>query len=814
MSWSVLQSNGANADGMTGLLTYLSNLSSGTKLIAAVQVYQGTTTSVTDGNGNNFTKIQANAYTTSQDHGELSVWALDTPAGDVGTKPTVTVTTSFGGTAWTGAMVIQEVSGLATGYTVDGTPAISSGTISSNGSVSTGTYSTTAAGEYLLAAYSDDEYAQTTVGTPTGSTTYTLDAHSQNFTFTDNCCLAYGNSSNGTETCSFPLTGVTTTIDWATVIVAFPLASSGVGTVVVVPPAQPGRTWLHFFHHPQQLPQASQATTAPPAYPPAEAAQRRQWPRAVQARRARLLLPVPSQDGPLAPVSQRRQAWPWAVPQRRSRPLSVVPPQLNPPYPVAGGQRRQPHPRALARRLRAFHSVPVQDCPLPAPGQLRRVVRAMYLMRGHAFPAAPSQAAPVLPPFISQPLPRLRRVLAARRARPAAVITVQDSPLPQAQRRPRLPYRRPGRVVTPVSPQLNPTYPWAALGRRPVHPRALPRRSRVAAQPLSQDMPFAQASRYVRVVLRRSRGAVPLVPAQEVPVLQQAPRRPRAVPRRAGHAVTPVPPQLNPPYPASEIRQQRQPRGLWPRRGRQASPVPPQQAALPNPPITFQYTRHQRVLYAVRGRQASPVSPQAAAPVPVLVPQPARRVRLSALVTRRRQAAPPVPLQDTVLSPVHRRPATALGSLRRRGTFVPGQDVVPSAGRPRRFAVPVMLRGRVRQPVASQDSPLLRARHAAVPVVRRSGRMRPPVPPQVVVPAPPMTFQVLRRVRAWLVRRVLRGAPALPLPTVAPPLGPGIDEAALGGSIVPTVQWGGTITPMTAYDGSAAPSSDYGGSIA
>ena len=152
------------------------------------------------------------------------LWQLDTPAGDVGTKPTITVT--FSGSV-EASLLLQEVSGLATGTTtaavLDGT----AGTTTGNGGSSTTspTYSSSVASEYLVLIYGDDGGPET-LGSPTG---YTRDTATVSANSNADVGIAYKNSTGGSETGSWPLSG--TAAEWGTVLVAFKLASGGSATV-------------------------------------------------------------------------------------------------------------------------------------------------------------------------------------------------------------------------------------------------------------------------------------------------------------------------------------------------------------------------------------------------------------------------------------------------------------------------------------------------------------------------------------------------------------------------------------------------------
>ena len=222
MAWSRIQSakTAATMTGAaTGTATFTTNLSSGTKIIAAVSVSVGSATTVSgvaDGNGNSLTLIGRKTTASLQD---TSLWAMDTPAGDAGTTPAITATLT-GGTGQI-SIVIQEVSGLLSGNTTamaDGTLGSKNGT----GGSSTGspTYTSTASDEYLVSVYGDDGGPETW----TKPSALTADANSINGNSYADCAIAYGNSTDAAEAGSWALTG--TSAEWATLLVAFKLAST------------------------------------------------------------------------------------------------------------------------------------------------------------------------------------------------------------------------------------------------------------------------------------------------------------------------------------------------------------------------------------------------------------------------------------------------------------------------------------------------------------------------------------------------------------------------------------------------------------
>lgn len=236
MSWSVLQSasSAGTSAATTKAVTFsTSNLSSGTKLLAYVSCASGaspSTSTVKDGAGNSFTKILSVASNGLQ---EVSAWEIDTPAGDVGIKPTITAT--FVGSA-IASILVQEVSGLMTGTSnVDGT----AGSLHGNGGTSTGspTYSSSVANEFLVALYGDDG-GPTTVTQPSG---YTLDSNTVNSNGNADIAVGYKNSSGGSETSSWSLSG--SAADWGVITFALKLAvaaqAGGPGVPYCVTP--PGR---------------------------------------------------------------------------------------------------------------------------------------------------------------------------------------------------------------------------------------------------------------------------------------------------------------------------------------------------------------------------------------------------------------------------------------------------------------------------------------------------------------------------------------------------------------------------------------------
>lgn len=188
-TWTVLQS--AKAQTVLGTAiennpaTFGTALSSGSVMLAITHMSCGVAghiVSVKDGNNNSFTKIGEIDPVSSFPAPSIGIWALATPAGDVGTKPTITATPSTLGT-FAGGLIIQEISGIsAAGDGTPGTVQVVLGT--GGGSTGNPTYSSNAAGEYLLSVYGDANGDGRTWTAPGG---YTTDANS----FTN------GNSSGG-----------------------------------------------------------------------------------------------------------------------------------------------------------------------------------------------------------------------------------------------------------------------------------------------------------------------------------------------------------------------------------------------------------------------------------------------------------------------------------------------------------------------------------------------------------------------------------------------------------------------------------------
>jgi hypothetical protein len=234
VAWSVLQSASTAPvnpiPGTTVTVTYGTNLSSGSKLIAWVTISSSSTNdavSVKDGSGNSFTQV---GLTLASGLNQMSVWVLDTPAGDVGTKPVITLTVGHSG-ADAGGILVQEVSGLISGTTpFDGTY----GSVTGASGTSTGnpSYSSTAANEYLVSFYGDNGGGGgSAITAPSG---YTTDSSTVSGNNPGDIGIAYTNSSNGAETGGWTRTN--TGAQWGVILVAFKLAAGGGGQPGTVQP--------------------------------------------------------------------------------------------------------------------------------------------------------------------------------------------------------------------------------------------------------------------------------------------------------------------------------------------------------------------------------------------------------------------------------------------------------------------------------------------------------------------------------------------------------------------------------------------------
>lgn len=232
VSWKVLQSASSNGASLSGLTaTFPNGMTSGSKMLAFIMKDGAgvNITSVTDSSSNNFHSILA--YTFVNPIATLNIYVLDTPAGDVGTAETITIGTT-GGTANL-SMLIQEVTGLATGSTatacLDGTAGEQISTTSPTGTPS---YTSSAVGEYLVAFLGDFGNSPADTYTFSGLP-WALDSHSINSSTVANNLVEYKPSTGGTESNGWTFTGGSAPAA-GQVVVAFKLAGGGGATVLPV----------------------------------------------------------------------------------------------------------------------------------------------------------------------------------------------------------------------------------------------------------------------------------------------------------------------------------------------------------------------------------------------------------------------------------------------------------------------------------------------------------------------------------------------------------------------------------------------------
>jgi hypothetical protein len=239
VAWAYVQSNSkVVASGNPGV-AYTTNLSSGTKLIAALSLSSSESGDValdlvaTVSDGTNGFTFLGGMNNTDSAVGCVLLFGLTTPSGDVGTKPTITATINASVNNFGCALIIQEISGLSSSNTtsmIDGTP----GTNQSGGSATatTGTYSSSVTNEYLLVLYGDPGSGDS-IGTPSG---YTPDPNNPASSSDAQVALFYKNSTGGSESASMTLGGST---QWETTIVAFELGSGPAATIQTLSAGRP-----------------------------------------------------------------------------------------------------------------------------------------------------------------------------------------------------------------------------------------------------------------------------------------------------------------------------------------------------------------------------------------------------------------------------------------------------------------------------------------------------------------------------------------------------------------------------------------------
>jgi hypothetical protein len=229
VAWSWLQScispDNGNAGSNTATFT-TANLSSGSTLVAAVSIPSsagalGTCSSVKDGAGNNFILIGETHQGGAGGGTDQSIWALNTPAGDVGAKPAITATSTDN--ASTMCVLVQEISGLATGATAgalaDGSAGFTVGT--AGGASGPPSYTASlGANEYLVYVYADAGFG--TSNTPPGSP-YTADTNNRSASTNSNVAIAYKNSTGSAETGTWSAAAGS----WVLGMVAFQISGGG-----------------------------------------------------------------------------------------------------------------------------------------------------------------------------------------------------------------------------------------------------------------------------------------------------------------------------------------------------------------------------------------------------------------------------------------------------------------------------------------------------------------------------------------------------------------------------------------------------------
>jgi hypothetical protein len=216
-------------------------MTSGTTMIAAVSTGVNpteTVTGVADNLGNNFVQLLQTPFNA---FGTLSLWALNTPAAQVGAKPTITATKSSNGYGM--MMLVQEVPSIATGTTIatlcDGTPLYNQSATASFTTVDV-PYSSTVSGEYTVSIYGDDGNANSGIGI---SSPWTADPNSKGSgdavssgpsggTAPNAIGIAYKNSVGGSE--SPNKWTISNVEDWNQICVSFKLPGGPVTVTGVV----------------------------------------------------------------------------------------------------------------------------------------------------------------------------------------------------------------------------------------------------------------------------------------------------------------------------------------------------------------------------------------------------------------------------------------------------------------------------------------------------------------------------------------------------------------------------------------------------
>lgn len=197
-------------------VTFAGNVQSGTKILCAFSADVNVTATAADGSGNNLTSCGSIGGSTGGAV-RTSLFAMDTPVGDVGTKPTITVSWTGGATA---SALIQEVAGLAVGNTValmlDGTAATVQKTTTA--STTQPAYTSVLPNGYLVAVFGDNGGPETYT-LPAG---YAADVNNVNNNSSADVAIAYKNSLPGAESGTWTFTGTLTGA--AFVVVSFKVA--------------------------------------------------------------------------------------------------------------------------------------------------------------------------------------------------------------------------------------------------------------------------------------------------------------------------------------------------------------------------------------------------------------------------------------------------------------------------------------------------------------------------------------------------------------------------------------------------------------
>jgi hypothetical protein len=245
VAWSRLQSAASAVGATNPTATFGSNVSSGTTIIAAVSlsdsecgdVSLSTVCTCADNNSNSLTFLGGYVNGTS---GYVGLFAMTTPAGDVGTKPTITATVNATISAdnFGCVLLIQEISGLA-GISLDGSIVEDTGTTTA---VTIGSYGSAVANEYLMVVYGDPGYTRT-ISTPSG---YSPDANNIADNGDAELSVFYKNSAGGTESASMTLSGAA---DWTTLVVAFQISGGAAAAPAYRGSAQFSPSHRVRYHH-------------------------------------------------------------------------------------------------------------------------------------------------------------------------------------------------------------------------------------------------------------------------------------------------------------------------------------------------------------------------------------------------------------------------------------------------------------------------------------------------------------------------------------------------------------------------------------